>query len=152
MSTPAANFLDSIDKSGFTTESSSRVVLKPWGRELLLTADSDTYTMKVIEINAGARLSLQAHDQKTESWTLLKGRAGVMMEDATGELKEIELTYGVGYTTKLGQRHRLYGITDCAVLEASTPELGTTLRLEDDYARPDETEAMRLEPNRGFVA
>lgn len=152
MSIDVASFLNSIDKSDFSIEPNSRVVLKPWGRELLLTADSSPYTMKIIEINAGARLSLQAHDQKTETWTLLKGRAGVMIEDETGELQEIELTYGVGYTTKLGQRHRLFGITDCAVVEASTPELGTTLRLDDDYARPDETEAMRQEPNRGYSA
>lgn len=152
MSIDATSFLDSIDKSGFSIEPHSRVVLKPWGRELLLTADSEPYTMKIIEINQGARLSLQAHDKKTETWTVLKGRAGVMIEDETGELQEIELTYGVGYTTKLGQRHRLYGITDCAVAEASTPELGTTLRLEDDYARPDETEDMRSDPNRGWNA
>ena len=75
-----------------------------------------------------------------------------MIEDGISELREIELTYGAGYTTKLGQGHRLYGITDCAVAEASTPELGTTLRLKDDYARPDETEDMRKEPNRGYSA
>jgi hypothetical protein len=37
----------------------------------------------------------------------------------------------------------LIGITDCDIIEASTPELGTTWRLEDDFARPDETPAQR---------
>ena len=152
MSSDTAIFMDSIDKSTFTIEPDSRIVIKPWGRELLLTTDTNPYTMKIIEINSGARLSLQAHDQKTETWTILRGRAGVMIEDETGELQEIELTYGIGFTTKLGQRHRLYGITDCAVAEASTPEIGITLRLEDDYGRPDETEAMRADPNRGWNA
>ena len=32
------------------------------------------------------------------------------------------------------------------MLEVSTPEIGTTYRLEDDYARPDETEAVRTAP------
>lgn len=152
MSTSPANFLDSIDKSGFSIEPFSRIVLKPWGRELLLTADTEPYAMKIIYINAGARLSLQAHDEKTETFTLLSGRGGVIFEDANGELQTIELKAGDGYTTSLGQRHRYFGITDCAFLEASTPESGVTLRLEDDYARPDETEAMRKEPNRGYSA
>jgi len=36
------------------------------------------------------------------------------------------------------------------VLEVSTPEIGTTFRLEDDYARPDETESVREAPGRGW--
>jgi hypothetical protein len=35
------------------------------------------------------------------------------------------------------------GITDCDVVEVSTPELGTTWRLEDDFARPHETPQQR---------
>ncbi|MGA2968165.1 MAG: hypothetical protein ABSD69_03295, partial [Candidatus Levyibacteriota bacterium] len=53
------------------------------------------------------------------------------------------LTPGKGYTTLIGQRHRLCGITDCDIIEFSTPEKGTTLRLEDDYKRPDETPEQR---------
>jgi hypothetical protein len=37
----------------------------------------------------------------------------------------------------------LVGITDCDIIEVSTPEQGTTWRLEDDYARPDETPQQR---------
>jgi mannose-6-phosphate isomerase len=52
----------------------------------------------------------------------------------------------VGYSTQVGQKHRLKAITDCDIIEVSTPEAGTTWRLEDDYARPDETpEQRRLE-------
>ena len=52
---------------------------------------------------------------------------------------------GVGYHVAVGQRHRLCAPPDAdvTVFEASTPEAGITLRLEDDYARPDETEALR---------
>jgi len=150
--TDAKNFLDSIDKSTFSTDSRSERVEKPWGYEIILTSKDAPYTAKIIHIKAGARLSLQAHDQKTESWCVLSGRAGVLIENSAGELVQIELKPGVGYTTALGQRHRLLGLTDCDVFEASTPELGTTLRLEDDYNRPDETEAMRAEPNRGYKA
>ena len=36
-----------------------------------------------------------------------------------------------------------HGITDADIIEASTPELGTTWRLEDDFARPHETPEQR---------
>lgn len=48
-----------------------------------------------------------------------------------------------GYSCQLNQRHRLAGITDCDIIEVSTPEMGTTQRLEDDYKRPDETPQQR---------
>jgi len=148
----AKDFLNSIDKSGFKTGASAKRTEKPWGYEILLTADDAPYTAKIIHINAGARLSLQAHDQKIETFSLLSGRGGVMLEDASGDLRRIELSAGDGYTISVGQRHRYFGITDCDFMEASSPESGITLRLEDDYARPDETEAMRAQPNRGWKA
>lgn len=149
MSSPA-DFLKSIDKSGFSTLPTARRIPKPWGYEIILTAGDAPYTAKIIHINQGARLSLQAHDKKTETWTVLSGRPGVLVEDKNGELVQIELEPGKGYSSLIGQRHRLIGITDCDVFEASTPEMGITLRLEDDYARPDETEEMRSQPNRGW--
>jgi mannose-6-phosphate isomerase-like protein (cupin superfamily) len=98
---------------------------------------------KIIHINAGARLSLQLHDEKQESWLVMSGQAAVSWEDEQGVLVQTDLEPGQGYSTKLGQKHRLIGVTDCNVLEVSTPELGTTWRLEDDYARPHETPEQR---------
>ena len=98
---------------------------------------------KVLHINEGARLSLQIHDQKSESWFLMSGKAAVIWENSKGELAETVIEGGKGYTTQVGQKHRLKGLTDCDILEVSTPELGTTWRLEDDYARPDETPEQR---------
>jgi mannose-6-phosphate isomerase-like protein (cupin superfamily) len=94
---------------------------------------------KVLHIHAKSRLSLQVHDQKQESWFLMNGRAAVIWENTVGELIETELQQGVGYSTQVGQKHRLKGLTDCDILEVSTPEAGTTWRLEDDYKRPDQT-------------
>ena len=81
---------------------------------------------------------------------MLRGRAKLVWDNKKGELIETELQYGQGYTCQTGQRHRLVGITDCDVIEISTPEIGITERLEDDYHRPDETEEIRKDPNRGW--
>jgi hypothetical protein len=53
-------------------------------------------------------------------------------------MENILMEPGRGYTVLPGLKHRLCGITNVDVLEVSSPELGTTFRLEDDYRRPDE--------------
>jgi len=133
-----------FDTTNFATDAYVKRVEKPWGYELHWVREGAPYMGKIEHINAGARLSLQMHDAKQESWLLINGRASVIWENATGELIETELQKGQGYSTKVGQRHRLVGITDCDIIEVSTPELGTTWRLDDDYARPNETPEQRL--------
>jgi mannose-6-phosphate isomerase len=146
------DFLNNIDRTTFTIYGRAQRVEKPWGYELIFTTEDSAYTLKQMHIDAGKRMSLQIHDKKTETYTLLKGKATLLIENSAGELVEVELTSDKGYTTKVGQRHRLIGVTDCDILEASTPEVGTTVRLEDDYARPNETDAMRAKPDRGWSA
>ena len=125
-------------------------ITKPWGYELHWVKEEMPYMGKIIHIDGGKRLSLQTHDQKQESWLLLKGKAKIIWDNANGELVETEMEEGKGYTCKKNQRHRLTGVTDCDIIEVSTPEIGTTYRLEDDYKRPDETEELRKDTNRGW--
>jgi len=132
-----------FDPANFSTDSYVRRIEKPWGYELHWVPEDAPYMGKLLHINVGSRLSLQIHDQKQESWFLHTGRASVIWENNKGILIETELLPGVGYSTKIGQKHRLKALTDCDILEVSTPELGTTWRLEDDYARPDETPEQR---------
>lgn len=131
------------DPTNFSNDPYVKKVDKPWGYELHWVPTDAPYLGKVLHINAGARLSLQMHDEKQESWFLMSGRAAVIWENNKGELIETELQPGVGYSTLIGQKHRLKGLTDTDILEVSTPEKGTTWRLEDDYARPDETPEQR---------
>ncbi len=132
-----------FDTKNFSQKPHSRRIEKPWGYEIHWVPAELPYMGKVLHINKGSRLSLQIHDQKQESWFIIKGRAKVAWEDKTGQLSETELEEGKGYSTSVGQKHRLIGITDCDIIEVSTPEIGTTWRVEDDYSRPDETEEQR---------
>ncbi|HZQ29874.1 MAG TPA: cupin [Patescibacteria group bacterium] len=142
--------LSKFDKTKFLNSPYVKKVEKPWGYEIHWVPESKEYMGKILHINKDARLSLQVHDQKQESWLLMSGRAKLIWDDSSGNLVETELTPGVGYSCSVGQRHRLAGITDCDVIEVSTPEKGTTYRLDDDYKRPDETEEIRKDPNRGW--
>ena len=132
-----------FDPTTFHVDPFVKRIDKPWGYELHWVKDDAPYMGKIEHINAGARLSLQIHDQKQESWYIMAGRAKVVWENNNGELIETELQPGMGYSTSVGQRHRLVGITECDIIEVSTPERGTTWRLEDDYDRPNETPEQR---------
>ncbi len=132
-----------FDPKQFVTEPYVKRVEKPWGYELHWVPEGLPYMGKLLHINAGARLSLQVHDVKQEAYFIISGRGALIWEDATGKLIETELKPDVGYRTSVGQKHRLKGITACDIAEASTPEAGTTWRLEDDYARPHETPEQR---------
>lgn len=138
-----------FDPQTFLQQPYVRKIDKPWGWELHWTPANLPYMGKILHINQGARSSLQAHSQKQESWMLLSGQAKVIWENQTGVLTETLLELGKGYSCAIGQRHRLAGITDCDILEVSTPEIGTSWRLEDDYARPDETEEQRAKERQG---
>jgi mannose-6-phosphate isomerase len=132
-----------FDPKTFIQEGYTRRIEKPWGYEIHWAPADMPYMGKIIHVKANNRLSLQVHDQKQETMLLINGRAKMIWENENGELTETEMELGKGYTCQVGQRHRLCGITDCDVAEVSTPEIGTTWRLEDDYKRPDETEEQR---------
>lgn len=121
-------------------------IIKPWGFEIKLTDDSLPYTSKIAYTKAGCRWSLQIHDQKTETITLLSGQAKFRLGEETFPMEP-----NIGYTVIPGTIHRFEAITDCVTIEASTPEIGNTTRLEDDYSRPTETENLRNSPNRGWT-
>ena len=124
-------------------------VEKPWGYELIFTPPERPYCGKLLHVNAGKRLSLQIHDEKLETIMLVRGRGILLCDDPCGTLVEIEMTPGAGYTIVPGQRHRLIAVEDCDFVEASTPEPGTTFRLEDDAGRSNETDAVRARERAG---
>jgi mannose-6-phosphate isomerase len=135
--------LNNIDKTNFVNTSYFKKVEKPWGYEIHWVPEGMPYMGKILHIDAGKRLSMQVHDQKQETYWLLDGDCDLIMENSKGELDTIHMKKGVSYTTMIGQRHRHQAVSDCNVMEVSTPEMGTTLRLEDDYKRPDETPEQR---------
>ncbi len=142
--------LKKFDKSKFSTQPYVKRVEKPWGYEIHWVPEGLSYMGKILHIDAGRRLSMQVHDQKQETYWLLNGECNLILENEKGELETVKLEKGQGYTTQVGQRHRHQAVTDCDIVEASTAELGTTWRLEDDYSRPNETEELRKDPNRGW--
>ncbi len=118
-------------------------VNKPWGHELILTEENLAYTAKILFIKAGHKLSLQYHDLKQETLTLVGGQAELIVGPTKDQLQTNSMAPFTGYTISPNTVHRLKAITDSLIFEASTAEVGTTYRLEDDYNRNNETDDIR---------
>jgi mannose-6-phosphate isomerase len=108
-------------------------VPKPWGHELIW-ALTDRYVGKILHINAGHALSVQYHERKDETVYLLSGEMKYWVK-LGNELEEVRLSAGDAFRITPGTVHYMEAITDCDILEASTPELDDVVRLQDRYGR-----------------
>ncbi len=112
-----------------------RTVQKPWGHETIW-AETPLYVGKVLHIKAGESLSLQYHNLKDEVIHVLRGEMIYRVGDAPGApLREVRLTEGESYRNEPGHVHQMQAVTDCDLLEASTPHLDDVVRLTDKYGR-----------------
>ena len=110
-----------------------RIVQKPWGHETIW-AHTDRYVGKVLHIKAGHALSVQYHNRKDETIHLLSGEM-VYRVQKDGVLTDMRLRAGESYRNEPGVIHQMEAVTDCDVLEASTPDLDDVVRLSDRYGR-----------------
>jgi mannose-6-phosphate isomerase len=122
-----------------------RTVPKPWGHETIW-AQTDRYVGKILHIKAGHALSVQYHDVKDETVYLLSGEMKYWVQRAQSselggqrradsELEDVRLKPGDAYRITPGTIHYMEAVTDCDVLEVSTPELDDVVRLKDRYGR-----------------
>ncbi|MDT8340738.1 MAG: cupin domain-containing protein [Longimicrobiales bacterium] len=111
-----------------------RRVEKPWGHEIIW-AETDRYVGKILHIRAGEALSLQYHREKDETICVLRGRMRFLAGPSADELREYVMEADDRFHTRPGTVHRMIAITDCDILEASTPHLDDVVRLEDRYGR-----------------
>ena len=110
-------------------------VPKPWGHEIIW-AKTDRYVGKILHIKAGHALSVQYHNRKDETVYLLSGELVYWVKlPGTEELKDMKLKVGDSFRITPGTVHYMEAVTDCDVLEASTPELDDVVRIQDRYGR-----------------
>ena len=110
-----------------------RRVEKPWGHEIIW-AHSEHYVGKVLHIKAGHALSVQFHHQKDETIHLLRGEM-IYRVKVGAVLTDVTLRAGQSFRNTPGTVHQMEAVTDCDVLEASTPHLDDVVRLSDRYGR-----------------
>lgn len=110
-------------------------VPKPWGWEKIW-AHTDRYVGKILHINAGHALSVQYHTRKDETVYLLAGTLKYwVQEEGADTLRDVQLSVGQAFRITPGTVHYLEAVTDCDILETSTPDLDDVVRLKDRYGR-----------------
>ncbi|RKH37384.1 cupin domain-containing protein [Corallococcus sicarius] len=114
-------------------------VEKPWGHELIW-AHTERYVGKLLHVKAGHKLSLQFHNRKDETIHVQSGKLLFVVDEGQG-LIEKEMNPGESYHITPLTKHRMVAITDCDILEVSTPELDDVVRLEDSYGRAGTSKA-----------
>ena len=129
--TPAEEQRGGAPTSG---RSEVRTVPKPWGHETIW-AHTDRYVGKILHIKAGEALSVQYHERKDETVYLLSGELIYRVALEGEELRDVRLTQGESFRITPHTVHQMEAVTDCDVLEASTPELDDVVRLTDRYGR-----------------
>ena len=110
-----------------------RLVQKPWGHETIW-AHTEHYVGKVLHVKAGHALSLQYHNMKDETIHLLRGEMIYRVKQGD-TLVELPFKAGQSYRNTPGTVHQMEAVTDCDILESSTPHLDDVVRLTDRYGR-----------------
>ncbi|MDX8397305.1 MAG: mannose-1-phosphate guanylyltransferase/mannose-6-phosphate isomerase [Mariprofundaceae bacterium] len=110
-------------------------VRRPWGSYTVLEDQTSGYKLKRIEVEPGARLSLQAHQHRSEHWIVVSGTATVTCGDAVTTLPKNTSTYiPIGETHRLENKGKL-------TLQMIEVQVGDYLgeddieRFEDNYGR-----------------
>lgn len=111
-----------------------KIVPKPWGHEVIW-AHTDRYVGKILHIRAGQALSVQYHERKDETVHLLSGEMIYRVGRDADALEDVRLAVGESFRITPHTVHQMEAVTDCDVLEASTPEIDDVVRLSDRYGR-----------------
>jgi len=107
-------------------------VRRPWGSYTILEDKGQGYKLKRIEVHPGGRLSLQAHQHRSEHWVVVAGTATVVC----GDLHKVVAKNGSAYIP-IGERHRLEN-RGKVVLQLIEVQVGEYLG-EDDIERFDDS-------------
>ena len=107
---------------------------KPWGQEIWF-AHTAKYAGKILEVKKGHRLSLQYHEQKTETQYILEGKVKLTYGKDKNSLGEYILSPGDKVDIFPYTVHRVEALEDSKIIEVSSPELDDVVKLADDYGR-----------------
>lgn len=110
---------------------------RPWGEYFKMYQEPGVW-VKRIEVNPGARLSLQKHNHRSEKWIVVKGTGIAIIAD-----NHIAIQPGSTIDVPLGALHRLCNThteDPLVIIEVATGDTLTEediIRVDDDYQRQE---------------
>ena len=159
------NYLNEIEDEikGFGFKIIAKDFDRPWGGFLVIKEDQaqdfanhffdgidvknlkigGKLSPKILIVKPNSKLSWQYHHRRAEIWKVFKGEVGVSRSFDDNQKPLKKLINGDQIKLKKGERHRLIGLTDYAVLaeiwqhtDPNNPsDENDIVRLSDDYGR-----------------
>ena len=113
------------------------------GLEVTTLKRGGALSPKILVVAPEKRLSWQYHHRRAEIWRVIQGQAGVKRSDTDTEGELELLNVGDTITLEQGERHRLIGLSDYAVIaeiwqhtNANHPsDEEDIVRVQDDFGR-----------------
>jgi mannose-6-phosphate isomerase len=106
---------------------------RPWGTEDLLAIVSKQFSVKRLFIKKGSKGGLQYHRLKDEVAILISGQMLIRYDVGDGVIREKTLEPGQTAHFPPGLVHQEEALTDCEIIEASTPHFNDRVRVEEKY-------------------
>ena len=106
---------------------------RPWGTEDLLALVSEKFSVKILKILAGNKGGLQFHRLKDEVAVLISGELLIRYDLGDRIIREKVVRSGEVVHFMPGLVHQEEALTDCVIIEASTPHFNDRVRVEETY-------------------
>ena len=106
---------------------------RPWGTEDLLALVSKQFSVKRLKIKAGSKGGLQYHRFKDEVAIMISGQMLIRYDLGDKILQEKIVKAGEVVHFPPGLVHQEEAITDCEIIEASSPHFNDRVRVEENY-------------------
>ena len=107
-----------------------------WGKEELLVLIPGILTLKRLLIKKGRKGGLQYHRKKNECGYLVRGKLKIKYDNGSGIIKTKVITKGKSFHFSPKGVHQEIALTDCEIIEASTPHFNDRVRVEEKYNLP----------------
>jgi len=106
---------------------------RDWGKETLLVIVPGEFSLKKLYMKAGSKGGLQYHHKKNECGYLIAGQMIIRFDEGDGTLTEKVINTGDSFHFPPGAVHQEEAVTDCIIIEASTPHFNDRVRMEEQY-------------------
>ena len=106
---------------------------RKWGKEKILVLIPKILSLKLLEMKKGKKGGLQYHHKKNECGYILSGKLKIKFDNGSGILKEKVVNKGDCFHFPPGAVHQEQALTDCKIIEASSPHFNDRVRVEKKY-------------------
>ncbi len=109
---------------------------REWGKEDLLVLIPKVLSLKLLKIKKNKEGGLQYHRKKNECGYILEGKLKMTFQNSKGILTSKILKKGSSFHIPPGAIHQERALTDCLIIEASTPHFNDRVRVEKKFNLP----------------